>query len=215
MLFRSRSYAAKEVLHYKKALWHGIEKISQKPFLSTNLFLEIAGIIQNRPVTIRNIPGTQLYNPVTGKIVYTPPTGEALIRKKLAALERFINEPSDLDPLIKMALLHYQFEAIHPFFDGNGRTGRIINILYLKLSGLIDYPVLFLSDYILRNRNSYYQKLRGVTEKDDWTGWILFMLDMIESTAIKGKTRILAIQQEMDRMSEQIKQDFQIGRAHV
>lgn len=203
-----RSYATKEVLHYKKALWHGIEAIKQRPFLSTNLFIEIASIIQNRPVSIRNIPGTQLYNPVTGKVVYTPPAGEPLIRKKLAALEKFLNESDELDPLIKLALLHYQFEAIHPFFDGNGRTGRIINILYLKLSGLIEHPVLFLSDYILRNRNAYYQKLRAVTEKEDWPEWILFMLDMIETTATKGKTRILVIQQTMDRMSEQIKLDF-------
>ena len=202
------SYAAKEVLHYKKAIWHGIEAIRLKPILHTNLFTEIASIILSRPVNIRNIPGTQLFNPISGKVVYSPPSGEEIIREKLAALEVFLNEPTELDPLIKMALAHYQFEAIHPFFDGNGRTGRIINLLYLKLSGLIEHPVLFFSDYILLNRTSYYQKLRAVTEKEEWQSWILFMLDMVETTARKGRARILIIQEEMNKMSDAIRNQF-------
>jgi Fic family protein len=103
-----------------------------------------------------------------GEIIYTPPSGETIIREKLANLEKFINEESNIDPLIKMALLHYQFEAIHPFVDGNGRTGRILLLLYLKLSGLLEVPAIYLSEYIIQNKNDYYTKLKGVTENENW-----------------------------------------------
>ena len=147
--------AIKEVLYYKEALWHGIDEIQKRPLLTTNLFIEIMRIITKTKSGIRNAPGTKLKNPTTGEIIYTPPEGENLIREKLKNLENFINTNNSLDPLLKMALIHYQFEAIHPFFDGNGRVGRIIILLFLKLSRLLDLPALYLSDYIIRNKTNY------------------------------------------------------------
>lgn len=115
-----------------------------------------------------------------------------------------MNTDDHMDPLIKLALIHYQFEAIHPFFDGNGRTGRIIMLLYLKLCGLLDLPALYLSSYILKNKNEYYTRLRAVTEKADWQGWILYMLDMIEVTSHNGRARIEKIEHQMKLMGQQI-----------
>lgn len=155
---------------------------------------------------IRNAPGTQLKNPATDKVVYTPPEGEELIRDKLKNLEDFIHADDDIDPLIKMSIIHYQFEAIHPFFDGNGRTGRIILLLYLKLTGLLDLPALFLSRYIMENKDIYYKNLRAVTEKNDWQGWICYMLDMIETTAKKDQQRILHFEKLMGTMGNEIQE---------
>jgi Fic family protein len=133
-----------------------------------NLFIEIMQIIKENGSTIRNLPGTQLANPATNQVIYTPPEGENIIRDKWQALEDFINpEDNKIDPLIKLAMIHYQFEAIHPFFDCNGRTGRIILLLYLKLSGLVELPALYLSSYILQNKNEYYTNLRNITENND------------------------------------------------
>lgn len=198
--------AIKEVIHYKDALWHGFEEIKKKPILTTNLFISIMRIIKENQSGIRSLPGTQLKNPATGEIIYTPPEGENLIREKLKSLEVFINENINIDPLIKLALVHYQFEAIHPFFDGNGRTGRIILLLYLKLCGLIDLPSLYLSGYILNNRSEYYKRLRNVTEKDDWENWIIYILDMIEVTSQKGSEKILLIGKLMSELGEQIRE---------
>jgi len=196
--------ATKEVIHYKDALWYGVKQLEKKPFLMTNLFIDIMRIIKENRSGIRNIPGTQLQNPLTKKIIYTPPEGEDIIRNKLKALEKFINTDDATDHLIKMALIHYQFEAIHPFFDGNGRTGRIILLLYLKLSGLMDLPALYLSSYILKNKKEYYLNLRSVTEKDHWEKWILYMLDMIEVTAQNGRSRIEKIERLIKTMSVQV-----------
>jgi Fic family protein len=145
-----------------------------------------------------------LKNPVTGKVVYTPPEGEKVIRQKLKNLEDFIHAEDEIDPLVRMAIIHYQFEAIHPFFDGNGRVGRILLLLYLKLSGLLELPALFLSGYIMEHKAAYYKKLRAVTEKSDWQGWIVFMLDMIETTAKKDRQRIAEIEKVMDSMGAEI-----------
>jgi Fic family protein len=196
--------ATKEVIHYKDALWYSFEQIKKKPVLSSNLFISIMRIIKENDSGIRNLPGTQLKNPTNGKIIYTPPEGEDVIRDKLKALEQFINTEDEKDPLVKLALIHYQFEAIHPFFDGNGRTGRIIMLLYLNLCGLMDMPSLYLSSYILKNRNDYYFKLRNVTEKNEWQNWILYMLDMIEVSAHKGKERIEQIENLMLSMSKEL-----------
>ncbi|MEO6230567.1 MAG: Fic/DOC family N-terminal domain-containing protein [Ferruginibacter sp.] len=200
--------ATKEVIHYKDALWYGLEQIRKKPLLTTNLFIAIMRLIKENGSGLRNIPGTQLKNPSTGKVVYTPPEGETIIRDKLKALETFINVNEDFDPLVKLAMIHYQFEAIHPFFDGNGRTGRIILLLYLKLSGLMDMPALYLSNYILKHKNDYYLALRNVTEKNDWQSWILYMLDMIEQTAQQGKERIEKIEKLMKSMGKSIQQEL-------
>ncbi len=161
-------------------------------------------IIKENQSGIRNLPGTQLKNPATGKVVYTPPESENIIRDKLKNLEDFINLPDETDPLIKMAIIHYQFEAIHPFYDGNGRTGRIILLLYLKLTRLMELPALYLSNYIIQHKKEYYTNLRNVTEKGNWEKWIFYMLDMIEQTALKGRKQIIDIEDIMNRMGTQI-----------
>ena len=196
--------ATKEVLCYKEALWLGLEQLKKKPFITTNLCIKIVQSIKENNASIRSIPGTTLTNS-KGDVIYTPPSGEKIIREKLTNLEKFINEEDKIDPLIKMALLHYQFEAIHPFADGNGRTGRILLLLYLKLSGLLDTPAIYLSEYIIKHKVEYYNRLKNVTEKDEWEAYILYMLDMIEVTSIKGLNRLNQITITMEKTSEQIK----------
>jgi len=196
--------ATKEVLSYKEALWLGLEQLKKKPFITINLCVSIVRCIKQNMASIRNTPGTTLSN-TKGEVIYTPPGGEAIIREKLANLEKFINEDETIDPLIKMALMHYQFEAIHPFADGNGRTGRILLLLYLKLSGLLDTPAIYLSEYIIKNKADYYKCLRGVTENNDWENYILYMLDMIEVTSMKGLERLNKITTAMETTAEEIK----------
>ncbi|MFT3904118.1 MAG: Fic/DOC family N-terminal domain-containing protein [Niabella sp.] len=196
--------ATKEVLSYKEALWLGLEQLKKKPFITTNLCISIVQCIKQNTASIRVTPGTTLSN-TKGEVVYTPPSGEAVIREKLANLEKFINEDDAIDPLIKMALMHYQFEAIHPFADGNGRTGRILLLLYLKLSGLLDTPAIYLSEYIIKNKAGYYKSLRSVTENNDWENYILYMLDMIEETANRGLERLSKITKAIDKTTEEIK----------
>lgn len=202
--------AVKEVLRYKKALWIGLERIEQRPFITTNLCVDIVQCIKSNTAGIRSTPGTVLANS-HGEVLYTPPSGESVIRDKMADLERFINESDNLDPLIKMALLHYQFEAIHPFVDGNGRTGRILLLVYLKLTGLLTIPAIYLSDYIIRNKQSYYQLLRGVTEQQDWQPYVMYMLDMVEVTAQRALEQIHTITDLMESMSNQIKQQVPLA----
>lgn len=198
--------AVKEVLHYKEALWYGIEQMEKRPILNTNLFIRLVQIIKKNQAGIRNAPGTQLKNPANGKVVYTPPEGDNIIREKLKNLEDFIHGEDDIDPLVKMAIVHYQFEAIHPFFDGNGRTGRIILLLYLQLSGLLQLPALYLSRYIIEHKHEYYTQLRKVTEENDWQSWIMYMLDMVELTAGKSRKQIQGIEQLMAEMGQQIQE---------
>ena len=197
--------ATKEVLSYKEALWLGLEQLKTKPFITTNLCISIVQCIKQNTASIRTTPGTTLSN-TQGEVIYTPPSGEMVIREKLANLEKFINEDESIDPLIKMALLHYQFEAIHPFSDGNGRTGRILLLLYLKLSGLLDTPAIYLSEYIIQHKADYYNRLRGVTENNEWEAYILYMLDMIEETSKKGLNRLNKITSAMEKTAEEIKQ---------
>ncbi|MGD8214265.1 Fic family protein [Aestuariimicrobium sp. Y1814] len=160
----------------------GFEALKSRP-LTTQTAVDICSHIHGRPVVVRNQPGTYIGNPVTGRRVYTPPEGEDVLLDHLSAWERFLNADHGMDPLVAMALQHYQFEAIHPFFDGNGRTGRIVNLLFLAETGLLRMPVLYLSGHILRHKDDYYGALRGVTERDDWETWILFMLEGVERTA--------------------------------
>jgi len=196
--------ATKEVLSYKEALWLGLERLDSKPFITTNLCIEIVQCIKQNTAGIRVTPGTTLSN-TKGEVIYTPPTGVEVIREKLANLEKFINQDDSLDPLIKMALLHYQFEAIHPFADGNGRTGRILLLLYLRLEKLLDIPAIYLSEYIINNKTEYYKKLRNVTENSDWEGFVLYMLDMVETTAKKGQTRLEEVIALMETTADRIK----------
>jgi Fic family protein len=199
--------ATKEVISYKEALYNGLRDIEKRPFISTNLCVEIVQSIKKNTAGIRTTPGTALKNE-QGHTIYTPPTGESIIREKLANLETFINGKNELDPLIKMALMHYQFEAIHPFSDGNGRTGRILLLLYLKLEKLLDTPAIYLSEFIIKNKSNYYTKLRQVTENNDWESWVLYMLEMVEYTAKKGLQRLKKVTELMELMTIEIKESL-------
>ena len=176
--------ATREVLRYREALWDGFNGLKSKELLTTNLFIKIFQQIKQSTAEIRNTPGTKLVNQKTGAVIYTPPEGEPLLRDLLKNLEDYIhNSADDIDPLIKSAVIHYQFESIHPFTDGNGRTGRIILILYYVYSSLLQLPILYLSRYIIENKDEYYRLLREVTENQKWDSWILYILDGIEQTA--------------------------------
>ncbi len=199
--------ATKEVIKYKEAIWLGLKRLEDKPFITTNLCIEIVQCIKQNNSGIRTSIGTTLSN-TKGEIIYTPPTGEDVIREKMADLEKFINQYDKMDPLIKMAISHYQFEAIHPFSDGNGRTGRILLLLQLKLEHLLDIPALFLSDYIIKHKEMYYMHLRNVTEKNNWTDYILYMLDMIEQTSILGLSRLESIVALMETTGLKIKEQL-------
>lgn len=174
--------ATREALRYRTAVHHGFQALAERP-LSTRLAAELCGLIKNRDMDIRRIPGTALANDALGEVIYTPPVGEARLRDLLANFERFLHEATDLDPLVRMAVAHYQFEAIHPFTDGNGRTGRILNLLYLVEQGLLTQPVLYLSRYILRHKADYYRLLLAVTREAAWEPWLLYMLAAVTETA--------------------------------
>jgi Fic family protein len=150
--------STKEVLRYRTALKRGYDLLAERP-LSTNLMIEVCSILRDTDIDVRKVPGTAIANQATGDVLYTPPEGESVIREKLYNLEEFMHAEDDLDPLIRLAVMHYQFEAIHPFHDGNGRTGRILNILYLVERGLLKIPVLYLSRYIIHNKSQYYRLL--------------------------------------------------------
>ena len=195
----------KEVLRYREALYYGYRALKDRP-LTTNLFVEIVQRIKQSELQIRAIPGVALKNQ-HDEVVYTPPVGDAVIRDKLSNLEKFIYAEDDLDPLVKMAVMHYQFEAIHPFPDGNGRTGRILNLLFLVDKGLLDIPVLFLSRYIIANKPAYYEGLRRVTELQDWENWLLYMLRAVESTAQQTFDQVRRIQDLMEKVREKVQRE--------
>lgn len=195
---------AKEALRYRTALYDGFASLRERP-LSTRSAVDICRKIKGIELDIRKVPGTTLRNTATGEVIYTPPEGEATLRDLLADWERFLNEPSDFDPLVRMAVLHYQFEAIHPFVDGNGRTGRILNILMLIQERLLDLPTLYLSRHILRTRNDYYGLLSGVTRTGAWEPWILYMLEAVETTSAWTNQKIRAIRALMDHTTELVR----------
>jgi Fic family protein len=190
--------ATKEVLRYREALWEGFNLLKGRELLTTNLFVKVVQTIKQNSAGIRKTPGTKVANATTGETIYTPPETEAVLRDKLKNLEDYIHDANHVDPLIKLALIHYQFEAIHPFSDGNGRTGRIVNILYLVFKGLLDLPVLYLSKHIIEHKADYYRLLRGVTYSGEWEPWILYMLDAVERTALFTRQRIVQIRDLMD-----------------
>ncbi|MBF0287660.1 MAG: Fic family protein [SAR324 cluster bacterium] len=193
----------KEVLRYREALWQGFTSLKSRP-LSTTTMVTIAQTVKQSSIDIRKQNGTKIANS-QGEVIYTPPDGEQVIRDKLENLEQFIHANDEVDPLIKLAIIHYQFEAIHPFIDGNGRTGRILNILYLIEAGLLEIPVLYLSDYIIKNKNDYYQGLRQVTEQGAWIPWTLYILDAIEVTATQTKDKIISIRELLEQTSDLVK----------
>lgn len=176
---------AKEVKNYVVALKVGFKFVSDTSLLTANHIIEIQSNLEDYRSGFRKLPGTELRNEATGETVYTPPQNPQDIIEYMSNLERFINDDSfyDADALVKMAIIHYQFESIHPFYDGNGRTGRIINVLYLVLKNLLDIPVLYLSRYIVDNKSDYYRLLQRVRDVGDWEAWILFILEGIESTS--------------------------------
>ena len=184
--------AIKEALRYRSALQEGFQSLRQRP-LSTTTAEVVCTRIKNVQMQVRRVPGTALANQQTGEVIYTPPVGEALLREKLANWERFIHEHTDIDPLIRMAVAHYQFEAIHPFTDGNGRTGRVLNLLMLVEQDLLDQPVLYLSRYIIERKADYYRLLMEVTRSGAWVEWVAYMLDAVADTARWTTAKIDAI----------------------
>ena len=201
---------AKEVHLYAEALKTGFELLKTKGLLTVNYILKIQQVLLQNNAGFRKLPGTKLLNDKTGEVIYTPPQDYNTIVSLMRNLETFINNDDliDMDPLVKMAVMHHQFETIHPFYDGNGRTGRIINILYLIQKELLDLPILYLSRYIIQNKNQYYSLLQQVREKNVWEEWILFMLQGIDETAKATISIIENIKQLMQSYKEQIRKEF-------
>jgi len=195
---------AKEALRYRTALHQGFQALAERP-LSTRIAVETCRTITGTALDIRATPGPKLRNGVTGEVIYTPPEGAEVIRNLLANWERYVNEESEIDPLIRMAVQHYQFEAIHPFGDGNGRTGRILNLLFLIQAGLLDKPTLYLSRHILRTRADYYASLACVTRDGDWEAWVLYMLTAVEQTARWTNGKVRAIRDLMQATSDYVR----------
>ena len=195
---------AKEVVDYRNAIWLGYEQIKNDGYINTNTIIKIQGTIEHNNAGIRKLPGTELKNSITGETIYTPPQSEQEITGYLKNLEDFINNNEDgIDPLIKVCLVHYQFESIHPFYDGNGRTGRILNILYLVLNNLIDSPILYLSKYINKTKQEYYKLFNEVRDNNNFEDWILYILKGIEITSKETITLIEKIQNEMKDYKEE------------
>ena len=204
-------HATKETLRYRSALFAGVDAIRDRPLTATTA-TRICSALQGREVAVRAVPGTRIANPVTRQVVYAPPDGADLIRDKLAAWERFIHAEDDLDPLVRMAVAHYQFEAIHPFHDGNGRTGRVINILMLIEAGLLRDPILYLSRAIIDRKNDYYRLLRAVTADDAWIDWILYMLEAVRESATSTIRKIDSIRICQDNIAERARAATPGGR---
>lgn len=201
--------AAKEVLRYRQALRVGFERVRDSGLLTANHIIEIQGELERNDAGFRKLPGTALKDG-GGQTVYTPPQDPAEIIELMRGLERFINTPElfSADPLIKMALIHHQFESIHPFYDGNGRTGRIVNVLYLVKEGLLDIPVLYLSSHIVRTKADYYRLLQTVREQDRWEEWVLYMLEAVEVTAGQTIATIHAIKAALFDYKHRIRSGF-------
>jgi Fic family protein len=188
--------ATKEALRYRRALFEGARSVRDGK-LTIKTAIDVCRTIKDEKLDLRDKPGTTLKNMASGAVIYTPPQGQALIREKLENWEEFLGAKNELDPLIRVAVQHYQFEAIHPFTDGNGRTGRILNILCLVQHGLLDSPILYLSRYIIQHKADYYRLLLDVTTKQRWEPWILYMLNGIEDTCLWTTDKIKAIRELM------------------
>lgn len=196
--------ATKEALRYSRALFGGYQALNQHP-LNTRTAEDICTQIKGVRMNVRRTPGTALANDATGEVVYTPPEGEQLLRDLLANWERFLHNEVGLDPLIRMAVGHYQFEAIHPFTDGNGRTGRIVNSLFLIQENLLTLPILYLSRYIIQNKADYYRLLLSVTRNQDWEPWVLYVLKGVEETALWTSAKIAAIRALFEHTTEHVR----------
>ena len=207
--------ATKEVLYYREAITEGFNLVRNKNILTLNDIKHVQQILEQNTAGFRTTPGTQLKRSSDGEVIYTPPQDGQVIKQYMENLELFINDDCtvQLDPLIKMAIIHHQFESIHPFYDGNGRTGRIINILYLVITGLLDLPILYLSRYITRNKGDYYRLIQAVRDKKgnnskEWEEWILFVLKGVEVTAEDTISLVKNIGTMMDEFKRTLRPVF-------
>lgn len=205
-----KSLEAKEVQNYISALKKGFELVKEKKLITNNIIIEIQKELEKNNAGFRNLPGTSLKNSSTGETIYTPPQDTIEINKLMSNLERFINDPliCDYDPLVKMAIIHFQFESIHPFYDGNGRTGRIINILYLILEGLQNLPILYLSNYIIQNKSDYYRLLQQIRDNENWEEWLLFIIHGIEKTSKETINLIIQIRDLMLEFKYKLRDNY-------
>lgn len=210
--------AAKEVQNYAAALQLGFDLVQRHSFLSSNHLVQIQAELEHNNAGYRRLPGTTLKNDKTGEVIYTPPQDHAAILDLMSNLEQYLNddELSDADPLVKMAVLHFQFESIHPFYDGNGRTGRILNILYLVLKGLLDLPVLYLSRFITQHKADYYHHLQQVRDTGNWEPWLLYLITGVEQTAQETILLIRAMRQLMQQAQQQLRgyRFYSLGLLH-
>ncbi len=198
--------AIKEVLYYREALHAGFKRITERKILSVKDIIDIQILLLKNDAGIRKTTGTKLINDQTGEVVYTPPQSEEIINQLLGNLVAYLN--NDSDSLSKMAIIHYQFESIHPFYDGNGRTGRIINILFLILKEYLDIPILYLSSYIIKNKSEYYRLLREVTINENWEDWIIYILKGVEIVAKETINKIVKIKDLLDETVEYVKKSL-------
>ncbi|MDH3304421.1 MAG: Fic family protein [Gammaproteobacteria bacterium] len=195
--------ATKEALRYRTALYEGT-KMVQRGMLTTDMAIQICSTVKGMELDIRAETGTTLKSRLSGEVVYTPPVGQKLLIRKLDNWAEFMHRSTEFDPLVRMAVQHYQFEAIHPFADGNGRTGRILNILFLVQLGLLDSPILYLSRYIIQNKAAYYRLLQKVTTDQDWAAWIMFVLEGVEETCTWTTDKIKSIRELMDHTAKYV-----------
>jgi len=209
IMIETQNPASKEVVNYARGLKMGFYIVRNEKLLLNKDIIKIQEQLEQNKAGFRTQAGTKLVN-AQKEVVYTPPQDKDEILNLMANLEKFINDPdfSPLDPLTKMAIIHYQFESIHPFYDGNGRTGRIINVLYLVLTGLLDIPVLYLSRYLVRNKSEYYRLLQHVRDTGEWEDWLLYMLEAVEQTAKDGIDTVQHIHQAMLDYKHRIRQNF-------
>jgi len=205
-----KSLNAKEVQNYIAATKTGFDLISKTGLLTNRSILKIQEVLEGNKAGFRKLPGTALKNASTGEIIYTPPQDPKEIKDLMTNLEKFINdkESTDFDPLVKMAIIHYQFESIHPFYDGNGRTGRIINILYLIQEKLQDLPILYLSSYIIKNKSDYYRLLQEVRTKNNWEEWLLFMIKAVDQTSRETIDLIIKIRELMMNYKRTLRDNY-------
>ncbi len=205
-----KSLEAKEVQNYIAALKRGYNLVKQRGLLTNSIILEIQQTLEKNNAGFRRLPGTELKNATTGEVVYTPPQDYQKIEALMGELQKMINDPeySNYDPIVKMAIIHFQFESIHPFYDGNGRTGRIINILYLILNELLEAPILYLSSYIIRYKSDYYKYLQQVRTENSWEEWLLFMIDGVEQTARETIQTIREIKLIMQEVKELLRNNY-------
>ncbi|PHI18047.1 addiction module protein [Lewinellaceae bacterium SD302] len=205
-----KSLESKEVQNYISALKRGYDLVSKRGLLTNKVILEIQQTLEKNRAGFRKLPGTELKNATTGEVVYTPPQDIMKINSLMDELQKMINDPeySDYDPIVKMAIIHFQFESIHPFYDGNGRTGRILNILYLIQNNLLELPILYLSSYIIRYKSDYYKYLQEIRNTNNWDNWLEFMIDGVHKTSLETIQTIKEIKTIMQSMKNELRSNY-------